>query len=82
MYGKEAAMTDRVPASGSCVRCQRALGLMAAKVDGAWYGTEACALGDECPLESRAPEVAETALFSRPRRYFRRRQPKELKIGS
>jgi hypothetical protein len=75
-------MTDRVPAIGSCVRCQRALGLMAEKVDGEWYGTAACALGDECPLESRTPEVAETALFSRPRRFFHRRRPKELKLGS
>lgn len=75
-------MTDRVPAIGSCVRCQRALGLTAAKVDGAWYGTATCAEGGECPLESRAPEVAEVALFSRPRRFFGRRRPKELKLGS
>jgi hypothetical protein len=75
-------MTDRVPASGSCIRCRRALGLTAAKVEGAWYGTATCALGGECSLESRAPAVEEEALYSRPRRFFRRRRPKELKLGS
>ena len=57
-------------------------GLTAAKVDGKWYGTVTCAEGGECPLENRAPSVPEAALYCRPRRFFRRRRPKELKLGS
>jgi hypothetical protein len=72
-------MVDRVPASGSCVRCWRSLGLASVKVEGEWYGSASCARGGECPLESRDPAVAETALYTRPRRHFRRRAPKELK---
>jgi hypothetical protein len=44
-----------------------------------WYGSTACAEGRTCPFDSREPEVAESALYSRPRRYFARRAPKELK---
>ncbi len=75
-------MIERIPASGSCSRCQRGLGLTAAKVDGQWYGTATCAQDGECPLENREPSVPEAALYSSPRRFFRRRQPKELKLGS
>ena len=71
-------MIDRVPASGSCARCQRSLGLASVKVDGRWYGSQACAEGGECPLDTRAPDVPEPALYARPRRFFRRRLPKEL----
>jgi hypothetical protein len=72
-------MMHRIPASGSCIRCQRALGLTAAKVDGQWYGTATCAEGGACPLDRRAPAVPEVALYSRPRRYFHARSPRELK---
>ena len=75
-------MTDRVPASGSCVRCQRSLGLAAAKVDGQWYGSATCAEGGACPFDRYAPAVPEVALYSRPRRFFRVRGPRELKRGS
>ena len=75
------AMIERVPASGSCVRCQRRLGLASVKVRGRWYGSEACAEGGECPLDAREPAVPEPALYARPRRFFRRRQPKELNAG-
>jgi hypothetical protein len=75
-------MIERIPASGSCSRCQRGLGLTAAKVDGKWYGTVTCAEGGECPLENRAPSVPEAALYCSPRRFFHRRRPKELKLGS
>jgi len=70
---------DRVPAYGSCARCQRALGLASVKRGGRWYGAVACAEGGECPLDFRAPAVGEVALYSRPRRFFRARRPKELK---
>lgn len=72
-------MIEQVAASGSCARCGRALGLASAQVDGRWYGNAACALGGECPLDDRAPAVAEEALYTRPRRFFRSRRPKELR---
>jgi hypothetical protein len=72
-------MIDRVPSSGSCVRCRRSLGLASVKVEGEWYGSATCASGGDCPLDRREPIVAEEALFARPRRHFRRRTPKELK---
>jgi len=72
---------DRVPASGSCVRCGRALGLASAEVDGRWYGNEDCATGGPCPLDVRPPAVDEPALYARPRRFMRRRAPKELRRG-
>jgi hypothetical protein len=49
------------------------------KVDGHWYGNEACARGGPCPLESRAPAVPEPWLYTRPQRFFRHRKPKELR---
>ena len=70
---------EHVAAAGSCVRCGRALGLASAEVDGRWYGNSACATGGTCPLDERAPAVSEEALYSRPRRFFRRRRPKELR---
>jgi len=73
---------DRVAAAGSCARCGRALGLASAKVGGRWYGNSACASGGACPLDERAPAVAETALFGRPRRFFRRRRPRELRSSA
>jgi hypothetical protein len=72
-------MVDRIASSGSCVRCWRSLGLASVKVEGRWYGSASCARGGECPLDRREPAVAEPALFARPRRYFGRRAPKELK---
>jgi hypothetical protein len=74
-------MVERVPASGSCIRCQRALGLASVKHGGLWYGSVACAEGRACPLDSRGPAVAESALYSRPRRFFGPRAPKELKAA-
>jgi hypothetical protein len=70
---------EQVPASGSCARCGRALGLASALVDGRWYGNAACALGGECPLDDRPPAVPEVRLYPRPLRYMRRRRPKELR---
>ena len=70
---------DSVAASGSCARCGRALDLASAKVDGRWYGNEICATGAPCPLDREASAVPEPWLYSRPRRFLRRRRPKELK---
>ena len=67
-----------MPASGSCVRCQRSLGLASLKRGELWYGSVACAEGRVCPFETREPAVPEAALYSRPRRFFARREPKEL----
>jgi hypothetical protein len=72
---------DRVPASGSCVRCGRALGLASAEVGGLWYGNASCATAAECPLDERDPDVPEAVLYPRPRRYMRRRKPRELRGG-
>jgi hypothetical protein len=73
-----------IPASGggSCVRCQRSLGLTAVERDGQWYGTATCADGGDCPFDRREPEVPEPALYGRPRRFFHKRLPKELKAAS
>ena len=67
---------ERVPASGSCTRCQAALGLASVKVRGEWY----CGMGctEERPGAAR-PRVDEEALYPRPRRFFGKRRPKELK---
>lgn len=72
---------ERVAASGSCVRCGRALDLASAKVDGRWYGKAICATDAPCPLDREEPAVPEPWLYSRPRRYLRRRLPKELKAS-
>jgi hypothetical protein len=49
------------------------------KRDAIWYGSVACAEGRACPFDTHEPAVPETALYSRPRRFFARREPKELK---
>ena len=72
---------ERVPSSGSCARCERALDLASAFVGGRWYGNAACATGAPCPLDQRPPAVPEPRLFCRPRRHFRRRLPKELRAA-
>jgi hypothetical protein len=69
---------DHVAASGSCARCGRALDLRSVKVDGRWYGSPLCATGAPCPLDRQPAAVPEPRLFSRPRRFLRRRLPKEL----
>jgi hypothetical protein len=71
-------VVERVAASGSCIRCQRSLGLASVKRADLWYGSVACAEGRVCPFDSHEPAVAEPALYSRPRRFFAQREPKEL----
>ena len=51
-------MVERVAASGSCIRCQRSLGLASVKHGDLWYGSTACAEGRACPFDSREPEVS------------------------
>lgn len=74
-------MVQHVPQSGSCFRCGRRLGLASVKRDGHWYGSLSCAEGRECPFDRRGPAVPEPALYARPRRFFRKRRPKELKAA-
>jgi hypothetical protein len=59
------------------VRCQRRLDLASVKVQGAWYCRAGCAAG---ALVEKA-RVSEVALYNRPRRYWKRRSPKELRGG-
>jgi hypothetical protein len=62
-------------ATGSCVRCQCALDLASVKLDGRWYCRASCAAG----VAGEATRVPELALINRPRRFFGRRAPKELR---
>ena len=73
-------MADSRPisGSGSCARCQEALGLASVERDGAWYCDSACAESDTS-VGPREPTVPEDWLTARPRRFFGPRRPKELK---
>ena len=79
---EETQEIERVPSSGSCARCGRALDLASAKVGGQWYGNSACAMGALCPLDQGPAGVPEPWLYSRPRRHFRRRMPIELRAAT
>jgi hypothetical protein len=70
---------ERVPASGSCARCGSALDLASLKVGDRWYCSPTCAHGSPTSAGDAGTAVPETWLYSRPRRYFRARAPKELK---
>jgi len=50
------------------------------KVGGVWYCSTACAEGrvSHAPAESHVPE---TWLYNRPRRFFGKRKPKELRAA-
>ena len=68
---------------GSCAACRGALGLDAVRRrrgpdDHAWYCSPTCAHGMP-PAGRRQPAVAEPRLYNRPRRFHRRRRPKELR---
>jgi hypothetical protein len=65
------------PYSSSCPRCQCALDLAAVEARGTWYCSSACAEGRSEELAPR--RVAESWLTHRPRRFHRRRMPKELR---
>jgi hypothetical protein len=71
---------DERPANGggSCPRCLGELGLAALKVKDTWYCSSACANGN-VSAEPRRARVPEHWLYARPRRFFRKRGPKELR---
>ncbi len=74
-----AAVIDHRPAngSGSCARCRESLGLASLKMGDVWYCSSSCAEG-RVTASPRRVRVPESWLYARPRRYFRKRQPKEL----
>jgi len=73
------AVIDHRPSSGggSCARCRGNLGLASSKVSGVWYCGPDCGRGRVSGAPP-APRVPESWLTARPRRFFRKRQPKEL----
>jgi hypothetical protein len=71
-------MIDERPSCGSCPVCRRALDLASVQVRGTWYCSAACAEG-RSRVETPAPVVPESWLYARPRRFFHKRLPKELK---
>jgi len=70
-------MTDERPICGSCPVCRRSLDLRSVQVRDVWFCSAACAEG-RSRVESDAPIVPEPWLYARPRRFFRKRRPKEL----
>jgi hypothetical protein len=66
---------------GSCARCQDSLGLASLQVGGVWYCGTACAEGRPAAASNPA-RVPESWLYARPRRFFRKRKPKELRSAS
>ena len=75
------ARTDYRPYSGSCPRCQAALGLASVESRGVWYCCPSCASGAPARQED-APAVDERRLTNRPLRFYRKRAPKELRRRS
>ncbi len=75
-----APVIDRRPANGggSCARCRASLGLASLKAEGVWYCSSACAEG-RVEGGERSARVPEPWLYARPRRFFRKRAPKELR---
>jgi hypothetical protein len=73
---------DHRPAngSGSCARCLESLGLASLKFEGVWYCGTACLEGRSA-ADSNPAQVPESWLYARPRRFFRKRMPKELRSG-
>jgi hypothetical protein len=69
-------LSDRRSATGSCARCRAELDLASTRIGDAWYCRAACAAGE---TTVRPPGVAEEALINRPRRYYGRREAKELR---
>ena len=67
-----------ISGGGSCDRCGESLGLASLKQRGVWYCSSGCAEG-EVRGEVRSFRVPEPWLYARPRRFFRKRGPKELR---
>ena len=72
-------VSDRRSATGSCARCRAELDLASVRIGDAWYCRASCAAGEST---SRPTPVAEEALINRPRRYYGRREAKELRRRS
>jgi hypothetical protein len=70
-------MIEYRPATGSCARCHGALDTASLERDGVWYCCPDCAEGH--PEAARQAAVPERRLFGVPRRFFRKRRPKELR---
>ena len=70
---------DHRPANGggSCPTCGDSLNLASIKRGDTWYCSAACADG-RTSAAPRAESVPEPWLYARPRRFFKRRKPKEL----
>jgi hypothetical protein len=69
-------LSDRRSATGSCARCRAELDLASVRVGDAWYCRATCAAGETA---ARPAAVEEEALINRPRRYYGRREAKELR---
>ncbi|MBW2314704.1 MAG: hypothetical protein JRH10_10970 [Deltaproteobacteria bacterium] len=74
-------MIDERPSCGSCPACRGALDLSSVQHDELWFCSAACAEG-RSRAEGRPPIVPESWLTARPRRFFRKRHPKELNSTS
>jgi hypothetical protein len=74
---------DRVPASGSCLRCGCALGHSAAERDGEWYCCGPCAGSDRCSCGCNQEYARESNsdAYVPGRRMFASRFPDELQGG-
>ncbi len=71
---------------GSCAACGAALGLDAVRqrrpgAEPVWYCSPGCAQGLPAAARRR-PAVAEPRLYNRPRRFHRKRRPKELRSAA
>jgi hypothetical protein len=64
--------------AGSCAACLAPLKLDAVRAEGVWYCSPACAQGLP-PSERRRLVADESRLYHRPRRFFRKRRPTELR---
>jgi len=68
------------PYSGSCPVCRAALGLASVRRGGTWYCSPGCAEGRP-GRDDRPPAVDEAWLTNRPRRFYKKRKPKELRAA-
>jgi hypothetical protein len=73
-------VTDYRPANGggSCARCGASLSLASLKIDDAWYCGTACVEG-RAGKKVRAFSIPEPRLYVLPRRFYKKRRPRELR---
>jgi hypothetical protein len=69
-------VSEKRSATGSCARCRAELDLASVRVGDAWYCRSSCAEGETA---RRPAGITAEALINRPRRYFSRRDAKELR---